>query len=98
MNVKFLKNLFWGNESLLMTKFFHLGISAVVATVLHDAIMTPAEVVKQRMQMCCSPYKSCSQATFSIYTSEGLRAFYRSYFTQLTMNVPFQVRISIYHA
>ncbi len=88
------------------------GLSAVIATLLHDAIMTPADgegqaqhqlrcrkdsrdlfylVVKQRMQMCCSPFTSCTQATFSIYNSEGLRAFYRSYLTQLTMNVPFQV-------
>ncbi len=42
------------------------------------------------MQMCCSPYTSCSQATLGIFRTEGLRAFYRSYFTQLTMNVPFQ--------
>jgi solute carrier family 25 iron transporter 28/37 len=67
------------------------GLSAVLATMLHDAFMTPAEVVKQRMQMCCSPFKSCTQATMAIYQAEGLRAFYRSYFTQLTMNVPFQV-------
>ena len=42
------------------------------------------------MQMCCSPYTSCSQATLGIFRTEGVRAFYRSYFTQLTMNVPFQ--------
>ena len=40
--------------------------------------------------MCCSPYTSCSQATLGIFRTEGVRAFYRSYFTQLTMNVPFQ--------
>ena len=48
-------------------------------------------VVKQRMQMCCSPYTSCSQAAYSIFRAEGARAFYRSYGTQLTMNIPFQV-------
>ena len=42
------------------------------------------------MQMCCSPYSTCTEATRNIYNSEGLRAFYRSYFTTLTMNVPFQ--------
>ena len=48
-------------------------------------------VVKQRMQMCCSPYSSCTQAAYSIFRAEGARAFYRSYGTQLTMNIPFQV-------
>lgn len=71
------------------------GSAAVVATMLHDAVMTPADVVKQRMQMCCSPYTTCTQATLSIYRSEGTRAFYRSYFTQLTMNVPFQASMFI---
>ena len=50
-------------------------------------------VVKQRMQMCCSPYSSCTQTAYSIFRAEGARAFYRSYGTQLTMNIPFQVRI-----
>jgi len=60
------------------------------ATVLHDGIMTPAEVVKQRMQMCCSPYKSSFTCAKTVYASEGLGAFYRSYGTMLTMNIPFQ--------
>lgn len=42
------------------------------------------------MQMINSPYKSALQCVSHIYRSEGLRAFYRSYTTQLTMNVPFQ--------
>merc|ERR1719495_3152165 len=52
--------------------------------------MTPAEVVKQRMQMCCSPYKGAVHCARTVYTQEGLRAFYRSYPTALTMNIPFQ--------
>ena len=46
-------------------------------------------VVKQRMQLFNSPYKSCVDCVRSVYHSEGVRAFYRSYGTQLTMNVPF---------
>merc|ERR1719510_2791963 len=69
------------------------GISAVFATISHDAVMTPAEVVKQRMQMCCSPYSGCTNAAITIYQTEGIRAFYRSYFTQLTMNLPFQASL-----
>eukprot|EP00095_Tigriopus_kingsejongensis_P010395 maker-scaffold1565_size35505-snap-gene-0.10 protein:Tk10395 transcript:maker-scaffold1565_size35505-snap-gene-0.10-mRNA-1 annotation:"hypothetical protein DAPPUDRAFT_197963" len=71
------------------------GLAAVGATVLHDGIMTPADVIKQRMQMCCSPYSSCTNAAVTIFRQEGMRAFYRSYFTQLTMNVPFQASMFI---
>ena len=42
------------------------------------------------MQMCCSPYTTSTEATMGILRTEGFKAFYRSYFTQLTMNVPFQ--------
>ena len=45
------------------------------------------------MQMCCSPFSSCTNAAVSIYQTEGIKAFYRSYFTQLTMNVPFQASL-----
>jgi len=61
------------------------------ATLLHDAVMNPAEVVKQRMQMFQSPYKNCRDCFMKVYQSEGSKAFYRSYTTALTMNVPFQV-------
>lgn len=40
--------------------------------------------------MCCSPYKSAWDCTRSVYNNEGLRAFYRSYTTMLSMNIPFQ--------
>lgn len=42
------------------------------------------------MQMYNSPYQSCYDCVRTVYRTEGLRAFYRSYTTQLTMNVPFQ--------
>ena len=47
-------------------------------------------VVKQRMQMYGSPYKRSAQCAYHIYRTEGIRAFYRSYTTQLSMNIPFQ--------
>ena len=47
------------------------------------------------MQMCCSPFSGCTNAAITIYQTEGIRAFYRSYFTQLTMNVPFQASLII---
>lgn len=64
--------------------------AGVAATLIHDAIMTPADVVKQRMQMYNSPFASCLDCARSVYHQDGLRAFYRAYGTQLTMNIPFQ--------
>ncbi|XP_071075337.1 mitoferrin-1 isoform X2 [Desmodus rotundus] len=52
--------------------------------------MNPAEVVKQRMQMYNSPHRSALSCIRTVWRTEGLRAFYRSYTTQLTMNIPFQ--------
>lgn len=66
------------------------GAAGVVATILHDGIMTPTDVVKQRMQMHNSPYKSIFDCIRKVYRAEGLIAFYRSYTTQVTMNIPFQ--------
>ncbi|KFP88265.1 Mitoferrin-1, partial [Apaloderma vittatum] len=62
------------------------GIAGSVATLLHDAVMNPAEVVKQRMQMFNSPYKSVLACVRTVQKTEGFGAFYRSYTTKLTMN------------
>ncbi|XP_067278496.1 mitoferrin-2 [Pseudorasbora parva] len=66
------------------------GAAGCVATLLHDAAMNPAEVVKQRMQMYNSPYRGVLDCMRCVWQREGVLAFYRSYTTQLTMNVPFQ--------
>ncbi|XP_030628615.1 mitoferrin-2 [Chanos chanos] len=66
------------------------GTAGCVATLLHDAAMNPAEVVKQRMQMYNSPYRGVLDCVRAVWQKEGAGAFYRSYTTQLTMNVPFQ--------
>lgn len=66
------------------------GVAGSVATVLHDAVMNPAEVVKQRMQMYNSPYRGLWDCVRTVTRNEGVGAFYRSYSTQLTMNIPFQ--------
>ncbi|XP_054009414.1 mitoferrin-1-like [Hylaeus anthracinus] len=67
------------------------GTAGCIATLLHDGVMNPAEVVKQRLQMYNSPYRNVMTCIKSIYKTEGLYAFYRSYTTQLAMNVPFQM-------
>lgn len=83
-------------------------MSAVTATLIHDAISNPTEVIKQRLQMYGSPYKSVLQCARDIYQVEGMKAFYRSYMTQLVMNLPnqalhfstyefFQNMVSLFH-
>uniref|UniRef100_A0A0M3I5V5 Mitoferrin-1 n=2 Tax=Ascaris TaxID=6251 RepID=A0A0M3I5V5_ASCLU len=69
---------------------FSYAISGALATLFHDAVMNPAEVVKQRMQMVYSPYGNSLECARCIYQREGISAFYRSYTTQLFMNVPYQ--------
>ncbi|XP_053318392.1 mitoferrin-1 [Spea bombifrons] len=66
------------------------GVAGSLATLLHDAVMNPAEVVKQRMQMYNSPYRNMLDCIRTVTKTEGVGAFYRSYTTQLTMNIPFQ--------
>ncbi|XP_071986760.1 mitoferrin-2 [Engystomops pustulosus] len=66
------------------------GAAGCVATLLHDAAMNPAEVIKQRMQMYNSPYRRVTDCMRAVWRNEGAGAFYRSYTTQLTMNIPFQ--------
>jgi len=68
----------------------HAGAGAA-ATVFHDGVMAPADVVKQRMQMCCSPHRKALTCARTIYRNEGIAAFYRAYPTMLTMSLPFQI-------
>lgn len=65
-------------------------ISGAVATLIHDAISSPTDVIKQRMQMYNSPYTSVVSCVRDIYKREGFKAFYRAYGTQLVMNLPYQ--------
>ena len=48
-------------------------------------------VIKQRMQVHGSPFRSVFKCASSVFQTEGLRAFYISYPTTLMMSVPFNV-------
>jgi len=51
--------------------------------------MNPFDVIKQRMQVHGSTHRTIYQCASSVFRNEGLRAFYISYPTTLTMTVPF---------
>lgn len=65
------------------------GMAGCFATLLHDALMVPADAVKQRLQIYASPYAGAIDCVRKIVQREGVSVLYRSYTTQLTMNIPF---------
>ena len=60
-----------------------------LATCAHDAVITPLDVVKQRLQVVDSRYTGVMQCVRQMMKQEGLAAFYASYPTTLLMNLPF---------
>ncbi|UJR38205.1 hypothetical protein I4U23_030878 [Adineta vaga] len=65
------------------------GLAGCFATLFHDALMVPADAIKQRLQIYASPYSGAIDCLRKIRQREGLSVLYRSYTTQLTMNIPF---------
>eukprot|EP00045_Choanoeca_perplexa_P006317 m.53745 g.53745 ORF g.53745 m.53745 type:complete len:330 (+) comp13579_c0_seq2:366-1355(+) len=73
--------------------------AAFCATFAHDSFMNPIEVIKQRLQLANTPYKSALDCVYTIAAREGPSAFYRSFTTSLLMNVPFHsVYLVLYNA
>ncbi|KAF5193390.1 Mitoferrin [Thalictrum thalictroides] len=73
--------------------------SGVVATTASDAVLTPMDVVKQRLQLKRSPYAGVRDCAARILKEEGFRAFYASYRTTVVMNAPFTaVHFATYEA
>lgn len=89
-------------------KFFSAGnpnspvahaASGVFATVASDAVLTPMDVVKQRLQLKGSPYKGVCDCVRRVLVEEGFGAFYASYRTTVVMNAPFTaVHFATYEA
>ena len=68
---------------------FHHAFAGACATVVGDAVQTPVDTVKQRLQMHNSPYNGVWDCVKRTLNAGGVRALYRSYPTTLAMNVPF---------
>ncbi|RWW82778.1 hypothetical protein BHE74_00008735 [Ensete ventricosum] len=73
--------------------------SGVLATVASDAVFTPMDTVKQRLQLKSSPYKGVADCTSRVLREEGIRAFFASYRTTVVMNAPYTaVHFATYEA
>ncbi|ORZ22933.1 mitochondrial carrier domain-containing protein [Absidia repens] len=64
--------------------------AGATATFAHDALMNPFDVIKQRMQLGDSAYRSVRECARKVFAKEGAVAFYISLPTTLAMSVPFQ--------
>lgn len=58
--------------------------SGVTATIVNDGCMTPWDVVKQRMQVTHSPFRSLAQCFAETWRQGGMAAFYKSYWTTVS--------------
>lgn len=75
------------------------AVSGVFATVTSDAVITPMDVVKQRLQLQSSPYNGVADCVKRVLVDEGVGAFYKSYRTTVVMNAPFTaVHFATYEA
>ncbi|RWW85567.1 hypothetical protein BHE74_00005729 [Ensete ventricosum] len=73
--------------------------SGVLATVASDAVFTPMDTMKQRLQLRSSPYKGVADCVARVLREEGIRAFFASYKTTVVMNVPYTaVHFTTYEA
>lgn len=73
--------------------------AGATATLVNDACMTPADVIKQRLQVAHSPYKGILDCATTVMRQEGWRAFFKSYPTTIVMNIPFTaIHFSVYES
>jgi solute carrier family 25 iron transporter 28/37 len=90
-----MKELVGGNNA--GNQWLATSLAGASATIASDALMNPFDVIKQRMQVHQSEFRSVFTAIRVVYRTEGLGAFYVSYPTTLTMSVPFTaVQFTVY--
>ncbi|OSX72648.1 hypothetical protein BU14_0416s0010 [Porphyra umbilicalis] len=74
------------------------AVAGAAATVCSDALMTPLDVVKQRMQLTVTD-GSVRHCVARVYAEHGPGAFFAGFRTTLLMNVPFlAAHYSVYDA
>lgn len=67
---------------------FLLSLSGICATMAHDLIVTPFDVVKQRMQLKGCPYPNVCKCAIDTFSKEGYLSFFRSYPATVLLNIP----------
>ncbi|ORX62334.1 mitochondrial carrier [Hesseltinella vesiculosa] len=85
----FLQQQSWTTDANLQ-QMIATSTAGACATIAHDALMTPFDVIKQRMQLKDSVYRSVRECARQVYVREGFKAFYISLPTTLSMSIPFQ--------
>ncbi|KAI0741931.1 mitochondrial carrier [Daedaleopsis nitida] len=91
------KELAGGNVDGVQNQWIATSLAGASATIASDALMNPFDVIKQRMQLHKSEFRSALTCARTVYANEGLNAFYLSYPTTLTMTVPFTaVQFTVY--
>mmetsp|Transcript_89453 Transcript_89453/g.186891 ORF Transcript_89453/g.186891 Transcript_89453/m.186891 type:complete len:329 (+) Transcript_89453:102-1088(+) len=58
-----------------------------LATIVHDAVLTPHDVIKQHLQL--GRHSGAVDAAWSLWRQAGITGFYRSLPVALAMNIPF---------
>ncbi|KAI0820805.1 mitochondrial carrier [Trametes gibbosa] len=96
-----------GNVEGASNQWIATSLAGAAATIASDALMNPFDgetpaalprvLIKQRMQIHKSEFRSAITCARTVYRTEGLGAFYVSYPTTLTMTVPFTaVQFTVY--
>lgn len=57
------------------------AVAGSMATIVNDGVMTPSDVVKQRLQVANSPYRGMTDCILRVSREEGTSAFFKSYRT-----------------
>lgn len=80
----------WSNSTERSKNPLATSLAGASATVVCDGVMTPLDVVKQRMQLASrGAYAGAYACTKHVYVNHGFRAFFAGYKATLLMNVPF---------
>lgn len=75
------------NEKSLEHQPLQMAACGAAAAVVHDSILTPHDVIKQRLQL--GRHSGALDCAREAYRAGGLRAFYRSLPATLAMNIPY---------
>eukprot|EP01084_Bolivina_argentea_P158613 276272_1 len=76
-----------------------IGLAGACAALAHDAIVTPFDVIKQRMQLRDCKYANICSCAVDTLRNEGYTSFFRSYPTTVLLNIPtFSTNFVVYES